>query len=574
MTPLDPAGGAHSLQHYLLGNWVVDPAASQIFRDEVTLRLEPKVMDVLGYLVAHQGQLVSRQALERDVWRGALVGYDSVTSTIIKLRKALGDDAHNPQYIETVPKRGYRLIAAVQNMPEVDPDAASAGRANGDAVRVRYRPEKSGLFTMATILLAVIVAGGVLVARWGSGTAPTASSESSQRIASLLVLPFGNISGDPLQDHFSDGMTEDIITDLSRLSHLRVIASNTSFAYKNRETTPREIGTELNVDYVVEGSVRRSGDALRVNARLVDTKTGFQKWASRYDRQVAEVFSVQDELTGNIVEALSLQLTREEKALLSRKTTDNLQAYDLFLEGQRLSRITTRESNEAAQSVYRHVIEVDPGYGRAYGALAYNMAYAYRRGWTDRPRETLSRAIELARQGVALDNSIPQTYWSLGYVYMINKDFDKAKQAVKRAIAIAPNYGDGYGLLALIYNNLGEAKQAIAMVTKGMELNPYYTWDYPFNLGRANYHLGHYEAAIESLTDSLERNEFSIIPRLFLAASYVRAGRQVDAEWEVEQIKVQNPTTTLSHIRNAFAIRQPEMMTAFLEDLKQAGLPE
>jgi adenylate cyclase len=574
MASRDPPGGSSSAQRYTLGDWVVDPAGCRIAADGATVHLEPKVMEVLAYLVSHQGQLVTREALEQDVWRGALVGYDSVTGSIIKLRKALGDDARNPQYIETVPKRGYRLIAVVSDPPQALPERIVTA-VNGDGIILdRKSWQRFGWRGALAVLAGALLVSGLLVNRWHGGTALSPAPDAASTLVSLLVLPFENISDDPMQDYFSDGMTEDIITDLSRVSHLRVIASNISSAYKKQQTQPRKIGEKLSVDYVVEGSVRRNGDTLRVNARLVDTRSGFQKWAARYDTRVTEVFSVQDELSGNIVEALALQLTRNERALLARKTTDNLHAYDLFLEAQRLSRVTTRESNEAAQSVYRKAIEADPGYGRAYGALAYNMAYAYRHGWSDRPRETLSRASELARQGVELDSSIPQTFWSLGYVYMTSKAFDKAIEAVNNAIAIAPNYGDGYDLLALIYNNLGESEKAIAMVSKGMELNPYYTWDYPFNLGRAKYQLGAYEEAIESLTDSLERNEFSIIPRLFLAASYVRAGRQADAEWEVEQIEMHNPTTTISHIRNAFAIDRPEMMAAFLDDLRQAGLPE
>jgi len=559
-------------QHFLLGNWLVDPEVGRISRDEATLHLEPKVMEVLAYLVSHRGQLVTREALERDVWRGALVGYDSVTGTIIKLRKALNDDAHAPRYIETLPKRGYRLIAQVTPLTEaVESSEATPG--DVDASPARGSAKRPAYILAAAIVTLLALTVGLLFLGGETGEPPV-SPQALSAGSSLLVLPFENISDDPEQDYFSDGMTEDIITDLSRLSNLRVIASNTSFAYKHRKTTPQEIGNELGVTYVLEGSIRRSGDALRVNARLVDTRSGFQKWAARFDRPVAEAFSLQDELTGHIVEALALHLTREERERLARRSTDNLEAYDHFLEGQRLSRLTTREGNEEAQAAYRRAIQADPRYGRAYGALAYNMAFAYRRGWSDRPAETLDRALVLARQGVALDSSIPHTFWSLGYVLMMQKDFDKAKQAVRTAIAIAPNYGDGYGLLALILNNLGEAQEAIGMVTKGMQLNPYYTWDYPFNLGRAYYHLGRYDEAIEQLQDSLERNEFSIIPRLFLAASYVRAGRQEDAEWEADQIRIMNPASTLSHIRSAYAIDRPEMMEEFLLALRQAGLEE
>lgn len=534
-------------------------------------------MDVLNYLVLHQGELVAREALERDVWRGALVGYDSVTSTIIKLRRALGDDAHNPKYIETVPKRGYRLIASVEQPVADGTGVSTLEPGEAAALQIRSRGKKTGIYGVLSLLIVFIV-GIALILLWQSGPKSSIPSAFLLSKPSIVVIPFENLSDDPEQDYFSYGMSEDIITDLSRLSHLRVIASKTLFAHINSSNNgrphPQEIGEEFNVEYILEGSVRRSGDALRVNARLVDTRSGFQIWASRYDRRLSDLFTVQDELTGNIVEALALRLTPNERALLSRKTTDNLQAYDLFLEGQRLSRINTRESIEAAQSAYRRAIGIDPGYGRAYGALAYNMALGYRRGWTDRPLETLTRALELAKQGVALDNSIPQTYWSLGFVYMMHRAFANAEEAARNAIVIAPNFGDGYGLLAQIHNNLGEAQKAIDMVAKGKQVNPYFTWDYLYSQGKAYYLLDRYEKAIASLTNSLERNEFAIVPRLYLAACYVRVGRLEDAEWEIDQIRILNSTSTITHTRNALPIEPPEMMNALLDDLRQAGLPE
>ncbi len=561
---------------YSLGHWRVDPAGSRLYRDGDSVRLEPEVMQLLGYLVEHRDELVTREALERDVWRGARVGYDAITRTIIKLRKALNDDAHDPEYIETVPKRGYRLIAEVAELPANDmKDPVADGQATPARNTTRQWKFKRTGFVWVLLSAVLLIAALIWLLPQPADQAPPPVSEvTAPAVPSLVVMPFDNISDDPGQDDFTDGMTEDLITDLSRMSNLRVISSNTSFTYKNRQPSPQQIGEELRVDYMLAGSVGRRGDTLRVNARLVDTRTGFQKWASRYDRRLEEVFSMQDELAGNIVAALALQLTAQERALIAHKTTTKLEAYELFLEGQRLSRISTRESNDEAQAAYRQAIQEDPDYGRAYGALAHNMALAYRRGWSDRPRETLDRALELARAAVALDDSIPQTHWSLGYVYMMQKEFEKAKEAVHQAIAIAPNYGDGYGLLALIHNNLGEAETAIHMVTQGMQLNPYTTWDYPYNLGKAYYLLGRYEEAIDALVDSLGRNEFSIIPRLYLAASYVRASRQEDAEWEIDQIRVMNPTSTLSHTRNALPIERPEMMETFLADLKRAGLPE
>jgi TolB-like protein len=257
--------GLHLLkQRYMLGNWKVEIDASLLCRDKQSIHLEPKVMDVLNYFALHQGELVTREALERDVWRGALVGYDSVTSAVIKLRRALGDDARNPKYIATVPKRGYRLIVPVVQ-------SQSKGRHQ-----------------------------------------PSRKRSISGRNLSILVVPFTNLSDDPEQDFFSEGITEDLITDLSRMVSLRVITSNLELLDNNVQTDPTKIGERFEVDYLLQGSVRRSGGALRVNARLVEAASGVQAWAARYDRQLTEVFSMQDELTGSIVQALALRLVPGE----------------------------------------------------------------------------------------------------------------------------------------------------------------------------------------------------------------------------------------------------------------------
>ncbi len=379
---------------------------------------------------------------------------------------------------------------------------------------------------------------------------------------------------DPQYDAFADGITEDIITDLSGLPALLVIASNTSFAFKGKQVSARELAADLKVDFVLEGSIRRHADAVRVNARLVDARSGFQKWAKRYDRQVAEVFAVQDEVTSSIVEALAVKLSRQEAERLARRTTNNLAAYDYFQEGQRLAKVSTPDTNRQAQAAYRRAIESDPSYGRAYGALGYTLAFSYRRGWTDNPQQTLEHALELARKGVELDDSIPQTYWALGFVHLMRKEYKLAEAAATEAITIAPNYADGYGLLALIKNALGEPESAIALIKKGMQLNPYYTWDYPYNLGRAYYTLGRVDEAVAALEEAKTRNENAVPIRLHLAASYVRAGRLDDAEWEVQEIQVLSPTDTISHQKAAHPIQDEALMNAFVDDLRTAGLPE
>ena len=195
-------------------------------------------------------------------------------------------------------------------------------------------------------------------------------------------------------------------------------------------------------------------------------------------------------------------------------------------------------------------------------------------GFTDLPAEHRNRALEMAKKAVSLNNSLPQTFWSLGFVHLYRNEFEQAAEAVDQSIKIAPNYADGYGLLALIHNRLGNADKAIRLIKKGMELNPHYSWDYPYNLGRAHYYKGNYSKAIEELQKALERNENTLQPRLHLAASYSGAGMQDDAEWEIEQILTINPVISVSHVTKTAGVADPQLMKMYLSHLRKAGLPE
>ena len=546
----------------MLDDWQVSSEEGTLSRGNETVHLEPRVMDVLVYLAERPGQVITRDQLERDVWRGALVGYDAVSSTIIKLRKALKDDARQPRIIVTVPKKGYQLVAPVRlahqatdQKPPVPPTQNTL-----KTTRSRY-VIAAGLFL---VVFATVVAWKFIATPAGQQT----------DIPSLLVLPFENIVASEEHEVFVDGITEDIITDLSRLGNLSVMSSNVTFKYRGRQVTLQELHEELDVDFVVQGSVRRLGQEIRINVQLVNARTGVNLWAQRYDRKLADVFFVQDEITNTLIDTLSIKLTSTEQLRLAQRTTNNLMAYDFFLEGQRISKQGTQQANQLAADAYRKAIEQDAAYGRAYGALAFILASDFRRGWTEAPVETLDRALALAEQGVALDDAIPHTYWALGYVHLMRKEFTKAEQAATTAISIAPNYADGYGLLALIYNNLGEPAKSVEFVEKGMRINPYYTWDYLFNLGWAHYMLGNHDKAIDALEKAQQRNE-SVVPiKLILAASYAQAGKQDDAEWTVEQLLILNPMTTLSHTDNAMPIAKPGLKQQLLDDLRKAGLPE
>jgi TolB-like protein/Flp pilus assembly protein TadD len=391
---------------------------------------------------------------------------------------------------------------------------------------------------------------------------------------SLAVLPFSNMSDDPSQIYFSDGISEDIITGLSQLKNLIVISRNSSFTFRNTSAKVQDIGKDLGAKYLLEGSVRKSGTQIRITAQLIDTNSGHQLWAEKYDRELTDIFAVQDEITERIVSILSIQLSGDEQQQISNSATKSFDAYDLFLQARISSSSRTEQGMTQAAEILRQAISVDPGFARAYGALAVALTRLANAGYSDSPAEMKERSLELAIRADAMNPNSPQVQWSLGFIYLYRNQFEEAVEALERAISLSPSYADAYALLALIKNEMGLAEEAIRLIEKGMNLNPHYSWDYLYNLGRANYALGRYERAVEYLQQALERNEVVGQSRLFLAASFVQLGQLDDAEWEVEQVQMAFPAFTLSHLRTIFPITDRELLEKFVTDLTAAGLPE
>ena len=594
-----PEQRANPDRPFRIGDWLVDPAVGSLSLEGRAVKLEPKVMDLLVCLARRPGRVLSREELEQAVWAGTVVGYDAITSAIIKLRKAFGDDSRHPWLIETVPKRGYRLIApvtaadaaaarapgaesGVAALPALETEAEEAAMslapvAEAAAAAPRAaKPHAAGWnrrrFVMAA--LAAVVLASILAVWFAVDRAPpdTVSDTVSVPAASIAVLPFANLSGDPGFEYFSDGITEDIITDLSKVSSLLVIARNSAFAYKDQPLSLKRVAEALHVRYVLEGSVRRSGDAIRINARLIDADTGSHLWVERYDRHIQDIFAVQDDVTRSIVAALALTLTDEEKKRVARRYTRSVEAYDLFLRGQSFYARSSEEDNARARELYLRAIEIDPAFARAHAAVALTHTEDFRHGWGADPARSIRQAVARARQAVALDDSIPQTLWALGYVHVSNRQIDEGAAAAGRATALDPNNADAYMTLAYarVYQN--RPQDAIALVRKAMRLNPRYPSQYPSILGRAYYHLGQYEQAAETLRHAVELNPNRAPARLYLVLSYVALGKLEDARWEVGEIMVNDPGISVATVDQILPVADPRELARIKGDLLRAGL--
>lgn len=562
----------HLNRPFYLAEWCIYPDLGRISRDGNEVKLEPKVMSVLVYLAERAGQVVSRDELLDKLWPDVVVSYDSLSSTVIKLRKALGDDSRNSNYIETIPKKGYRCVARVSLITDenVNADADNRRHEQSTGRSIQHpafnRKVKIGLFFLFIISL---LAGAILFLN------NTSKDATTKQIASIVVLPFLNLNADQQQDYLSDGITEDLITDLSQLSNLRVLSRTSSFTYKGREVDIADVAKTLDVRYIVEGSIRKAGQQIRVTAKLIDSDTEQALWADRFDRPARDIFAIQDTVIEKIVSALAIELSLAEKSRLKKIDTNNIAAYDMFLRGQQLFRLRTRTGFEQAIEAYKEAIQLDPKYARAYGGWAVVLTHQYRRGWSvSSDEEARARMLELVRKAVSLDRSSPQVHWSAGYIHVHRKEYEEAAKSVEQAIALSPNYADGYGLLAYIRNWQGKGKAAEKNIKKAIEFNPHYTFDYPWNLGLAYYNQRRYQEAEISLKHALERNEHAHLPRLFLAACYVNLGRLDDARWEIDNVLVQAPDTRLKQIAATIAFAEDERRERFINELRQAGAPE
>src|SRR5437867_2929494 len=319
-----------------------------------------------------------------------------------------------------------------------------------------------------------------------------ASTPTAPDKPSIAVLPFVNMSGDPEQEYFSDGITEDLITDLSKLSGLFVIARTSVFIYKGKAVEMAEVSRKLGVRYVVEGSVRKAGNRVRINAQLVDATTGGHLWAERYDRELQDIFALQDEVTQKIVFALKIKLTPEEQARFRQAPTDNLEAYDSFLRGQMYMWPSTQEANVQARQLFERAIELDPQYAGAYAVLGWTYFFEWAFQWSQAP-QTLAQGFALAQRALTLDDSLPLAHTMLGAFYLWQKRHEQAIAEGERAITLGPNYAEGYAWLGGTFNMAGRPKEAIEVVQQAMRLNPHDPFFYLFILGFAYRLMGRHE---------------------------------------------------------------------------------
>jgi adenylate cyclase len=384
------------------------------------------------------------------------------------------------------------------------------------------------------------------------------------------VLPFKNLSGDQEQEYFSDGITNDIITDLSKFQELLVIASNTVFTYKNQPVKIKQVSEELGVSYVLEGTVQKASNKVRINAQLIDANTEHHLWAERFDRDLKDLFAVQEEIVQTIVTKLAVRVDVAERARAMRKDTANLEAYDYALRGEEFLLRGTRSANIKAKEMFKNAIEVDSRYALAYAGLGWSYYLGAINGWTEFPVRSLEKALELGQKALSIGEPAATTHALLGSGYLRLGKYDLAISELQRAIELNPNHALSHLTLGMVMLYAGRTDEAIQLVQTGIRFDPYSRLDHYWHLGLAYYLKGRYEDAIKTLEQNLSHDPNSAWSYIALAAAYAQEGRSKDSKRAAEMVKKLHPFFELNSSFNLF--RNPADRNKFHEGLRKAGI--
>ena len=520
-----------------IGEWWADRTSNQLGRGAERVRIEPKSMEVLIALATRAGEVVSREALLREVWPGVVVGDEALTQSIIKLRRALGDNPRQPSYIETISKRGYRLIAPVGAAPAPLP-ASRRRRAWGVAG-----------------IVALLVLG---IALWESAPRPPQPATRPEALT-VTVLPFEALGPGREHDYLARGIGSDLMTDLSRLPGLQLISPSGGKAAAGAR-------------YVVSGSVQRDASSLRINVRLVDTRTGEQLWTQRFERPFGDLFAIQSDISRSVVEQLPARIGDAERRRLAKRYTFSPDAYDYFLRGQALFLVRRTHDNQEARALFARALELDPKFARAYAALAMTYAMDYRYQRSPQASAPLKRALELAATAQEIDPAIPEVHWALAFVQAQARRHEEALKHLERAIELNPSYADAYAFMGGIHTYLGEPAKSIPLLRTAQRLNPDGGQLYFLLIGRAYLFEDDIEQALLNLRQAHARNAEDLETRLFLAAALVAHGERGEAQWEAEQIRALEPGFSVRRWLGTYPLASEPHQRKLAALLAQAGL--
>jgi adenylate cyclase len=456
------------------------------------------------------------------------------------------------------------------------PDAA--GKVIGEK---RFLGRYSRRTAIVAIIILLILAGGLvswnIYLQQSKRIAPASLDKMVYPLPdkpSIAVLPFVNMSGDPEQEYFSDGFTEQLITSLSMVPKVFVIARNSTFTYKNKAVKVQQVAEDLGVRYVLEGSIQKEGQRVRITSQLIDAITGRHLWAERYDRELKNIFALQDEITIRIITELRVKLTDGEQARLLYKGTENLQAYLKYLQGLDYIYFQTKENNDLARGLAEEAIAIDPEFPQAYTLLGATYWMDLYLGSSKSPKLLLKKAIELNKKAIALNDSISKSHSHMGWLYTLTGKHADAVAECERAISLDPNSSDAHHWMAYALRYAGRHDEAVRSAQHALRLNPISPSPYYRSLGLTYLFVGKYEEAIAAFKKSLDRSSNDLLTHFSLACVYSLANRNEDAQAEAQKVLQINPNFSLRHLAKRLTYKNQTDKELIVGAAKKAGLPE
>lgn len=518
------------------GEHRLDIARRELRRGAELVSLPPKAFDLLVFLVQHRDRVVGKDDLLREVWGGRIVSESAITTRINAVRRALADDGTAQRLVRTFVGRGIRFVGEVRDLSEAE------------VLTINVPNEQS------------------------PDQAPQLPAKPS-----LAVLPFQNMSGDPDQEYFADGVVEEITIAIARFPWLLVIARNSAFAYKGRAVDVRQVARELGVRYVLEGSVRKAGNRVRITGQLIDTATLGHIWAGRFDGALDNIFELQDQVTVGVVCAIEPKLRLAEIDRALRKPTESLDAYDFYLRAQAQAFKRTKEGMAEAVCLARKALELDPGYGPAMARLAQSLAMQGVRGWIPLSGPEAEEGVRMARQAIAAagDDQWTLTYAGMAIAILI-RDYDAALAAIDRAIELNPNFALAIAFRALFLSYQHDrADEAIRWAERALSLNPLDPSMFSAWMAMAFAYLaaGRYEAGLPWAERA--RREAGGLPSLCLKLSLCgHLGRQQEAGECLRELRAVFPAATIARLNELQPGLTAELKARFAEGWRKVGLPE
>jgi TolB-like protein len=514
---------------------MLDTDRRELHRGSTPIALEPQVFDLLAYLLQNRDRVISKDDLIASIWDRRAISDSTLTSRINAARKAVGDNGEEQRLIRTIIRKGFRFV--------------------GD---VRLRPDEHAQ----------------------SSVALPADESPEQRFPALplpdrpaiAVLPFTNMSGAPGQEYFSDGITEDIVTALSKLRWFFVIARNSSFAYKGKPVPMRQIGEELGVSYLVEGSVRKSGERVRITAQLSDASAGNQIWAERYDRELADVFAVQDEITDAVVAAIEPQIYAAENFRAQRKPPESLDAWDLVMQALSHFWRMTPEDNAKAQKLLEQAIAIDPNYGQALAVFAVSHSFGVHMGWEDRA-VSVPMAERAAIAAIRADSEDPWAHVAVAGVHVYLGRLNDSLAAFEQALSLNPNFSLAQAYYGLVLSYVGRWEDGANAARRALRLGP----RDPFSAicsgvaAYAEYVGGNYEEAMRLAREAIRQRIDFVGGHRVLTAAAAMAGEIELAKASLQELRRAQPNISLAWF-DEYSPLKPDQRAHFLEALRRAGL--